>query len=112
MPSFAPRVRVEVYLPIRYEAAYQDTLSWLISEFTELRGGCTVIEEAGGYYLSQQNEVIDDRVSIAYSDFPLDWNNSTARNEALSYCSGLETFLLENLWEESILVAVHPVFHT
>ncbi|HEY3024982.1 MAG TPA: hypothetical protein VGJ55_02400 [Pyrinomonadaceae bacterium] len=111
MPSFAPRVRVEVYLPIRYEAAYQDTLSWLISEFTELRGGCTVIEDAGGYYLSQQNEVIDDRVSILYSDFPLDWNNSTARNETLSYCSGLEAFLLENLWGESILIAAHPVFH-
>ena len=45
MPSFAAKTRVEVYLPIRYEPAYQDTLSWLIDEFTELRGGCTVHEK-------------------------------------------------------------------
>ncbi|MBA2703594.1 MAG: hypothetical protein H0U60_07060 [Blastocatellia bacterium] len=38
MPAFAPRIRVEVYIPIRYEPAYQDTLTWLIEEFTELRG--------------------------------------------------------------------------
>ena len=38
MPSFAPKIRVEVYVPIRYEPAYQDTLTWLIEEFTELRG--------------------------------------------------------------------------
>ena len=112
MPSFAPRVRVEVYLPIRYEAAYQDTLSWLIREFTELRGGCTVIEDAGGYYLSRRNEIIDDRVSIVYCDFPLSWNNSAQKKEALDYCSGLQTFLLENLWEESILIAAHPISHT
>ena len=42
MPSFEPEIRVEVYVPIRYEPAYQDTLTWLIEEFTELRGGCTV----------------------------------------------------------------------
>jgi hypothetical protein len=70
LPSFVPRIRVEVYVPVRYEPAYQDTLSWLIREFTELRGGCTVIENAGGYYLSSGNEIIDDRVSLVYCDFP------------------------------------------
>ena len=64
LPSFAPRIRVEVYVPIRYEAAYQETLSWVIREFTELRGGCTVIENTGGYYLSQDNEIIEDRVNV------------------------------------------------
>lgn len=54
MPSFAPKVRVEVYLPVRYEPADQDTLAWVIRQFTELRGGCAVIENAGGYYLSHQ----------------------------------------------------------
>ena len=57
MSSFAPKIRVEVYVPIRYEPAYQNTLSWLIEEFTELRGGCTVHENVGGYYLSSNNEV-------------------------------------------------------
>lgn len=111
MPSFVPRVRVEVYVPVRYEPAYQDTLSWLIREFTELRGGCTVIENTGGYYLSQGNEIIEDRVSVVYCDFSLDWNDESERNEVLRYCAGLQTFLLDNLWEETILITAYPVSH-
>jgi hypothetical protein len=68
-PASPQKIRVEVYVPIRCEPAYQDTLTWLIEEFTELRGGCTVNENVGGYYLSQDNKIIDDRVSIVYSDF-------------------------------------------
>jgi hypothetical protein len=109
LPSFAPRIRVEVYVPIRYEPAYQDTLSWLIRELTELRGGCTVIENTGGYYLSQANEIIDDRVSVVYSDFPMNWNKRAERSEVLQYCAELQTFLLDNLWEEAVLIVAHPV---
>ena len=97
MPSFAPRIRVEVYVPIRYEPAYQDTLTWLIEEFTELRGGCTVNENVGGYYLSQSGKVIDDRVSIVYSDFPMNWDRQSEQSDALDYCAKLQTFLLDNL---------------
>lgn len=111
MPSFAPKIRVEVYVPIRYEPAYQDTLTWLIEEFTELRGGCTVNENVGGHYLSKNNEVIDDRVSIVYSDFPMSWDKQTDRNDVLSYCATLQGFLLENLWEEEILIAAYAVTH-
>ncbi len=111
MPSFAPRIRVEVYIPIRYEPAYQDTLSWLIREFTELRGGCTVVENTGGYYLSQTNTVIDDRVSVVYCDFPMNWNKRAEQNEVLQYCAGLQTFLFENLWEEAILIVAYAVSH-
>ena len=112
MPSFAPRIRVEVYLPVRYEDSYQDTLAWIIKQFTELQGGCTVIENAGGYYLSQYSEIIDDRVSLIYCDFPLSWTKGADRNEALQYCSELQSFLFRNLWEESILIAAYPVSHT
>ena len=111
MPSFAPRIRVEVYVPVRYEAAYQNTLSWLIREFTELRGGCTAIENAAGYYLSEANEIIDDRVSVVYCDFPLSWTKHAERGEVLRYCAGLQSFLLDNLWEEAVLIAAHPVSH-
>ncbi|HEX8721394.1 MAG TPA: hypothetical protein VF736_12235 [Pyrinomonadaceae bacterium] len=112
MQSFAPRIRVEVYVPVRYETAYQNTLSWLIREFTELRGGCTVIENAAGYYLSEQSEIIDDRVSVVYCDFPLSWSRSAERAEVLRYCAGLKSFLLDNLSEEAVLIAAHPVSHT
>jgi len=111
LPSFAPKIRVEVYVPIRYEPAYQDTLTWLIEEFTELRGGCTVHEDVGGYYLSQNKEVVDDHVSIVYSDFPMRWEKQADRSEALDYCAMLQGFLLENLWEEEILIAAYPVSH-
>lgn len=112
MPSFAPRIRAEVYIPIRYEAAYQDTLSWLVKEFTNLRGGCTVLENAGGYYLSQTNQIIDDRVSVVYCDFPLNWNKRAERQEALEYCAGLEEFLLDNLREEAVLIVTYSVSHS
>lgn len=112
MPNFAPKIRVEVYVPVRYEPAYQDTLNWLIREFTELRGGCTVIENVGGYYLSHASQVIDDRVSIVYCDFPMNWARRADRNEAMKYCAELQSFLLENLWEEEVLLVAYPVTHS
>jgi len=112
LPSLAPKIRIEVYLPIRYEAAYGDTLAWLIEEFTELRGGCTVIENAGGYYLSTANQIIDDRVTIIYCDFPMNWTKRTDRVEVSKYCAELQSFLLKNLWEEAILIVAFPVSHS
>jgi hypothetical protein len=113
LPSFAPKIRVEVYVPVRYEFAYQDTLAWLIGEFTELRGGCSVIENASGYYLSNADEIMDDRVSIVYSDFPMNWNRRSDRNEAMKYCAELQRFLIANLWEEeAILIVAYPVSHS
>ena len=112
MPSFVPKTRVEPYVPIRYEAAYQETLTWLITEFTELRGGCTVLENTGGYYLSGSNRIIDDRVSVVYCDFPMSWNKRAERNDVREYCAALQTFLLENLWdEEAVLIVAYPVSH-
>jgi hypothetical protein len=111
LPSFAPRIRVEVYLPVRYEPAYQDTLVCVIRQFTELRGGCTVIENAGGYYLSQYKQVVDDRVSLVYRDFPMNWTKRAERKETLEYCSELQSFLLRNLWEEAVLIAAYSVSH-
>jgi hypothetical protein len=111
LPSFAQRIRVEVYLPLRYEPAYQDTLSWLIEEFTQLREGCTVNENVGGYYLAQSEQVIDDRVSVVYSDFSMNWDELPERAELLDYCATLLGFLPENLWEGEILIGAYPVSH-
>ena len=111
MPNLTPRIRVEVYVPTRYEPSYDACLDWIIDEFTLLRGGCTVHYDAGGYYLSRANEVIDDRVSVIYSDFPMDWDNKSDRVELLSYCATLKDFLLENLGEEEILISAYRVSH-
>jgi hypothetical protein len=111
LPSFAPKIRVEVYVPIRYEPSYQDALTWLIEEFSQLRGGCTVNENVGGYYLSRASEVIDDRVSVVHSDFPMDWDTMADRADVLSYCTNLKRFLFENLSEEEIMISTYPVSH-
>lgn len=114
MKNFAnltPTIRVEVYIPIRYEPAYHDSLTWVIREFTQVHGGCTVNENVGAYYLSQAGDVIDDRVDVVYSDFSLDWNNRNERAEALDYCVKLKRFLLKNLLEEKILISAYPVSH-
>ncbi len=111
MANLTPRIRVEVYLPQRYEPVYRVCLSWIIEEFTQLRGGCTVHSHVGGYYLSRANEIIDDRVSVVYSDFQMDWDNDSDQAEVLSYCATLKDFLYENLSEEEILICAYPVSH-
>ena len=85
---------MEVYFPQRYEPVYRGCLSWIIEEFTQLRGGCTVHYSVGGYYLSRANEVIDDRVSVVYSDFQMDWDNRSDQAEVLNYCANPKRFLV------------------
>ena len=111
MPSFVPRIRVEVYIPIGSSRSYDDSLSWVIEEFTRLRGGCTVNENVGGYYLSYARDVISDRVNVVYSDFPMNWNKKADRADVLSYCGTLKQFLFENLCEEEILITAYPASH-
>ena len=109
--SLTPKIRVEVYLPLRYAEAYHASLRWMINEFSRVYGGCTVNENVGGYYFSQEGEIIDDRVNVIYSDFAFDWSNDTERAEVLDYCAKLERFLLDNLIEEKILISAYPVSH-
>ena len=111
MPDFIPKIRVEVYVPIRFEPAYKKTLTWVIEEFTELRGGCTVNENSNGYYLSKIGEVVNDRISVVYSDFPMNWYERADRVDVVYYCSTLQKFLLDHLWEEEILITAFPVSH-
>ena len=111
MTSFVPEIRVEVYVPIRHDPAYKVTLSWIIEEFTQLRGGGTVTENVVGFYLSKTNEIVDDRVSVVYCDSPMDWRKVSERKDVLNYCSTLQSFLLQNLWEEEILIGAYPVSH-
>ena len=111
MPNLTPRIRVEVYVPVRYNLSYQGCLNWIIEEFTQLRGGCTVHYDVGGYYLSRANDVIYDSVTVVYSDFPMNWNKESDQAEVLNYCATLRNFLFENLWEEEILISAYAVSH-
>jgi len=109
--NLTPTIRVETYIPIRCEPAYQDSLTWVIKELTRIYGGCTINENVSGYYLSQSGEVLDDRVDVVYSDLSLNWNKLADRVEALGYCLKLKRFLIENLSEEEVLISAYPVSH-
>lgn len=115
MPSYAqsyePRVRVEVYFPVNDEPIYHHYLDWLIEELTRLHGGCTVQDDLSGYYLSRNRNLIEDRIKVIYSDFQIDWSQPAEREQVLSYCLTVRQVLLENLWEEEILVSAYPVSH-
>jgi hypothetical protein len=41
----------------------------------------------------------------------MNWDKQTDQTEALIYCATLQSFLLENLWEEEILICAYPVSH-
>lgn len=110
-PSYVPRIRIEVYIPKRFASEYRDSLTWVIEELTETYGGCTVHENAAGYYYSQGEAIIDEPMSVIYSDFDMDWDQPAERAEVLDYCARLKQSLLNNLSEEEVLVGAFPVSH-
>ncbi len=111
-PNYAPQIRVEIYVPVLEDRAYEYSLEWLIGELTQLHRGCTVQENVSGYFLSQTEQVIADRINVVYSDFDMDWSEPAERAKVLNYCAMLKQFLKEKLWEEEeILVSAYPVSH-
>ena len=110
MPSFANKVRVEVYLPRLHARPYRTIRAWLIDELTALRGGCTVQEHLSGHYRSQAKEFVEDHICVVYSDFDMDWSQPTEQADVLDYCATLRQFLVDNLLEEEeILISAYPV---
>jgi hypothetical protein len=109
--SYVPRVRVEIYFPVSDKPAYQYYRRWLIEELTQLHGGCSVQEDLGGYYFSQDRKLIEDRISVIYSDFDMDWSQPDERAKVVDYCVRLKQFLLHNLSEEEFLITAHPISH-
>jgi hypothetical protein len=41
-------LRVEIYLPVRFDSSYQQTRDWLVGEFTAFFGGCSVVDHVQG----------------------------------------------------------------
>jgi len=70
-----------------------------------------VLEDMGGYYDSDTQGVVADRVNVVYSDVKLNWSEVVDRAEVLDYCAKLRQFLLEKLWEEDVLISAYPVSH-
>lgn len=100
-----------MYIPKRFASEYRNGLTWLIGELTETYGGCTVHENAFGYYYSRGEVIIDEPMSVVYSDFDMDWDQPGERAEVLAYCGALKQLLLDNLSEEEVLISAFPVSH-
>ncbi len=102
-------LRVEVYLPFRFDSSYQQTREWLVGEFTAFFGGCSVIDNVQGWYRARDASTVEDTVTIIYSDTP----ELRAREErnVRSYLDGMKLFIETHLSEESVFIAFWPVEH-
>jgi hypothetical protein len=41
----------------------------------------------------------------------MNWDKPVDQTDVLNYCAKLQGFLLENLWEEEVLIAAYSVSH-
>lgn len=110
MPLSA-RARIEIYLPERKNAVYRRLQKAFQNEFLQTFGGCTVIENITGLYLSKDEKAADkDKITLIYADTPFDFEKNF---KALSkYADELKRAALEASEEESILVVVHKIYHS
>ncbi|HEY0048432.1 MAG TPA: hypothetical protein VGB68_04045 [Pyrinomonadaceae bacterium] len=109
MPLSA-RARIEVYLPERKTPAYRRLQKAFEREFLQTFGGCTVIENIKGLYLSSNEKIDSDVINLVYADTPFDFEKNF---KALSkYTDELREAALEASEEESILIVVHKIYHS
>lgn len=104
------RARFEVYIPDQPSQTYGDLLSTLANEFTIVFGGCTIVRGLDGKYLSNFGQVINDRVTLIYTDTPFDLNENL--DPVSRYSDKLRESTFQSLNEEAVLVAVWPVYHS
>jgi hypothetical protein len=104
------RARIEVYLPERKTPAYRRLQKAFEREFLQTFGGCTVIENIKGLYLSSNEKIDSDVINLVYADTPFDFEKNF---KALSkYTDELREAALEASEEESILIVVHKIYHS
>lgn len=102
-------IRVEIYLPVRFDPSYQQTRAWLVRELTAFFGGCSVIDQIEGWYRAKDGSTIEDAITLIYSDTP----KLQAQDERVlqDYLDELNRFTESYLSEESIFIAYWPVTH-
>ena len=108
MPLSA-RARLEIYLPDKHEGVYRDLRDAIISEFTLVFGGCTVVA-AKGAYQSDSGAASVEGVLVVYTDTDLAFQDNFDFLEG--YADKLRQDLYKALDEEEILVSVSSVFHS
>ena len=96
------RARIEIYLPDLPTEPYQNLLRVFQQELTYAFGGCSILREVDGSYLSFDGTQISDHVTIVYADAPFGFNENF---DVLSkYTDELREAAFEALDEEAVLV--------
>jgi len=103
------RVRVEVYIPDPSHIQYENLLLSLEEEFTYAVGGCTIVRDLQGSYLSQTGIRVPDRVNLIYSDIP--FALPTRFDAVERYVERLKSAAIDALAEEDVLISVEQVYH-
>ncbi len=104
------RARIEIYLPDQPKLSYKKLRKALEQEFLHVFGGCTVIKNIKGLYLSGDEKTDEDKIVLLYADTPFDFRKNRA---AISkYTDELRDLAFKTTNEESILIVVHEIYHS
>ncbi|HJP92699.1 MAG TPA: hypothetical protein VJ875_12140 [Pyrinomonadaceae bacterium] len=103
------RVRVELYLPDPQSPEYEILLRLLQKEFTYAFGGCSIVRDLEGSYLSILGNVIPDRINLIYSDIPTTLSKNF--DTVAGYVDELKRAAMNALTEEAILISVEQIYH-
>ena len=109
MPLSA-KARIEIYLPDNRKRASKKLREAVEREFLETFGGCTIVKDIKGLYLSDEGESDDDKIVLLYADTPFEFR----RNRAAigKYTDELKDVAFQTTNEESILIVVHEIYHS
>jgi hypothetical protein len=104
------KARIEIYLPDKQERIFVKLREAFEKEFLETFGGCTVIKDIKGLYLSDEGKTDIDKILLLYADTPF----SFRRNRAAlgKYTDELKDVAYKVTNEESILIVVHEIYHS
>jgi hypothetical protein len=104
------RARIEIYLPDVPKKIYQRARRAFEREFLETFGGCTVIKNIKGLYMSADGSGETDKIVLIYADTPFEFRKNRA---AISkYTDELREVAFRATNEESILIVVHEIYHS
>lgn len=103
------KARLEIYLPDEEQSIYRDLRDAIVSEFTLVFGGCTVVTGKGSYQ-SDAGHAIVENVLVIYTDTHLDFEDNFDLLE--EYADKLREDVYKALDEEQIMVSVASVFHS
>ena len=91
------------------DPVYDLLLEELGDELSYAFGGCTAAS-AFGKYRSSSGVILPDKVNVLFTDAPLRWEED--RRVIERYAREIRDAVAQALeQEESVLIAVHPVFH-